>query len=134
VIVVDANVVAYAVLPGDRTDAALGAFEQDPEWIAPSLWRSEVRNVLATTMRVQGLSLADAMKAWQHASRLVLDAPLPGDTARILRLAENARASAYDCEYVALAEALGLAFVTGDGRLAKRFPDVAVSVTDFASA
>lgn len=132
-IVVDANVVAYAVLPGDKTDAVLKAFSQDPEWVAPSLWRSEVRNVLATTMRVHGLSLADAMGAWRRATRLVLDAPLPGDTARVLRLSELAGASAYDCEYVALAEALGLTLVTGDRRLAKRFPDTAVTVTEFAS-
>ena len=107
--------------------------DRDPEWVAPPLWRSEVRNVLATTMRVQDLSLEDAIGAWRHATRLVLDAPMPGDTARILRLSELAGASAYDCEYVALAEALGLAFVTGDGPLAKRFPDLAVSVTEFAS-
>lgn len=132
-IVVDANVVAYAVLPGDKTDAALGVLSQDSEWVAPSLWRSEVRNVLATTMRVQGLSIENAMGAWRHATRLVLDAPVPGDTARILRLSELVGASAYDCEYVALAEALGLPFVTGDGQLAKRFPDLAVSLTDFVS-
>ena len=35
-IVVDANVVAYAVLPGDQTEAALRAFDRDPEWIAPT--------------------------------------------------------------------------------------------------
>ena len=49
-IVVDANVVAYAVLPGDQTSLAIAALEQDAEWVAPSLWQSEVRNVLVTTM------------------------------------------------------------------------------------
>ena len=132
-IVVDANVLAYAVLPGDQTEAALGAFARDPEWVAPPLWRSEVRNVLATTMREQDLSLEDAIGAWRRATQLVLDAPLPGDTARILRLSELAGTSAYDCEYVALAEALGLAFVTGDRRLAQRFPDIAMKLSEFAA-
>jgi predicted nucleic acid-binding protein len=132
-IVVDANVVAYAILPADQTEAALETFERDPEWVAPPLWRSEVRNILATTMRVKGLTFEDAMGAWGIASRLVLDAPLPSDTVHILRLAEMTGASAYDCEYVALAQSLGLLFVTGDGLLARRFPDVAVDVTDFAS-
>jgi len=130
--VVDANVVAYAVLPGEQTEAALRALEKDAEWVAPSLWRSEVRNVLATTMRLRGLALEDALTAFGHAGRLVVDAPTAGDTRRILGLAERSRASAYDCEYVALAESLGLTFVTGDGPLAKRFPEVAVRLADVA--
>jgi predicted nucleic acid-binding protein len=53
VIVVDTNVIAYAVLPGERTDAALALAERDSEWVAPALWRRELRNVLATVMRVR---------------------------------------------------------------------------------
>jgi predicted nucleic acid-binding protein len=133
VIVVDANVLVYAVLPGEQTEAALAAMEKDPEWVAPPLWRSEVRNVLATTMRLRGLSLEDAVTAFRHAARVVLDAPTPLDTHHVLALARRTQASAYDCEYVALAESLGLTFVTGDRRLAKRIPDIAVSLADFAS-
>ena len=132
-IVVDANVVAYAVLPGEQTEAALRALEKDAEWVAPSLWRSEVRNVLATTMRLQGLALEDAATAFRHADRLVVDAPAPADTHHILALAQRTRTSAYDSEYAALAESLDLTFVTADRRLARRFPEVAVTLTDFAS-
>ena len=49
-IVVDTNLVAYAVLPGERTADALALAERDPAWIAPALWRRELRNVLATLM------------------------------------------------------------------------------------
>jgi len=133
VIVVDANVLAYTVLPGEQTEAALRALEKDPEWVAPPLWRSEVRNVLANTMRLRGLSLEDAVTAFRHAGRLVLDAPAPADTHQVLALTQRTQASAYDCEYAALAESLGLAFVTGDRRLAKRIPDIAVTLADFVS-
>lgn len=132
-IVVDANVLAYSVLPGEQTGAALRALEKDPEWVAPPLWRSEVRNVLATTMKLRGLGLADAATAFRHADRLVLDAPTPADTHHILALAQHTQASAYDCEYAALAESLGLPFVTADRRLARRFPEVAVTLADFVS-
>ena len=54
------------------------------------------------------------------------------DTSRVLRLAAESRASAYDCEYVAMAEALGVRFVTSDGRLARRFPEQATHLADFA--
>lgn len=69
-IVVDANVVAYAVLPGEQTESALRALEKDAEWVAPSVWRSEVRNVLATTMRLRGLALEDASTAFRRRPRL----------------------------------------------------------------
>ena len=50
-IVVDTNLIAYAVVPGARTEAALSVLGADPAWVAPALWRSELRNALATTMR-----------------------------------------------------------------------------------
>lgn len=131
-IVVDANVVAYAVLPGEQTAFSFAALARDPEWVAPSLWQSELRNILATTMRVKGLAFDAAMGAWGHARRLVADVPSGLETARILRLTAEFGASAYDCEYVALAEALGVALVTGDGPLARRFPKRAIHLPTFA--
>jgi len=63
----------------------------------------------------------------------VSDVPLPSDSARSLRLAAEAGACAYDDEYVALAEGLGLRFVTGDGPLARRFEHIAIHPADFAA-
>jgi predicted nucleic acid-binding protein len=45
-IVVDANVIAYAVIPGAKTALALSAIEADAEWVAPPLWKSELRKIL----------------------------------------------------------------------------------------
>jgi predicted nucleic acid-binding protein len=131
-IVVDANVVAYAVLPGEQTEFSLAALARDSEWVAPPPWQSELRNILATTMRVKRLPFDIAMGAWGHARRLVVDAPSALDTTRVLRLAVESRASAYDCEYVALAEALGVRLVTGDASLARRFQTLAIHLSAFA--
>ena len=38
-IVVDTNVLAYAVLPGERSAAVRALAERDPHWLAPPLWR-----------------------------------------------------------------------------------------------
>ncbi len=129
-IVVDTNLIAYAVLPGERTRAALALAERDPEWVAPSLWRHELRNVLATLMRVRRLSLQRAVAAFAAAEALVTDATVAPSTEECLRLAARGRVSAYDAEFVFVAEAAGLPLVTADRRLARAFPGRVVPLDD----
>ncbi|MGE0454025.1 MAG: type II toxin-antitoxin system VapC family toxin [Vicinamibacteria bacterium] len=121
-IVVDTNVLAYAVLPGERTAAALDLVESDPDWIAPPLWRRELRNVLATTMRARRMSLASALLAFAAAEDLVTDATIESSTEECLRLAARGGVSAWDAEFVFVAEALGLPLVSADRRLSRAFP------------
>ena len=56
----------------------------------------------------------------------------PVESAAVLGLVERTGHSAYDCEYVALAEAEGVRLVTGDRAVARLFPTTAVLVEDFA--
>jgi predicted nucleic acid-binding protein len=48
-----------------------------------------------------------------------------------LQLAVRSRCSAYDCEFVALAQDLRVPFVTADRQVLAAFPATAVSPTDF---
>ena len=122
-IVVDSNLLAYSVLPGEGTPLALRVAARDAGWIAPSLWRHELANVLATAMRLRGLTLADAVSAFSEAERLVVDAEfVPGLEAK-LDLAARGKVSAYDAEFVAVAQELDLPLVTADRRLALAFPE-----------
>ena len=50
-IVVDTNVICYALISGDKTDLALQVDKQDASWNVPLLWRHEFLNVLATSIR-----------------------------------------------------------------------------------
>ena len=122
-IVVDTNVVAYAVLPGEQSAAALALAERDPDWVSPPLWRLELRNVLATLMRVRGLPLAGALAAFAAAEEQVGDASLGPSTEECLRIAARGRISAWDAEFVFVAEAMGVSLVSADRRLARAFPD-----------
>jgi predicted nucleic acid-binding protein len=130
VIVVDTNVIAYAVLPGERTKAALALAERDPEWVAPALWRRELRNVLATLMRVRQLPLRPALAAFSAAEALVTDATVEPSTEECLRLAARGRVSAGDAEFVFVAEAAGLPLVSADRKLARAFPGRVVALED----
>jgi predicted nucleic acid-binding protein len=133
VIVVDTNVLAYAAIPGQSTVNALAALARDPEWVAPSLWRSELRSVLVLEIRLRGMSLGDALTAFSEAEVLVTEPDFPVDTSKVLALAGASGASAYDCEFVALAEELGIPLVTADRRLAERFPAIAVELRRFGT-
>ncbi len=129
-IVVDTNVIAYAVLPGERTADALALAGADPGWTAPALWRRELRNVLATMMRVRRLPLAKALAAFKAADELVADALIEPSTKQCLRLAAAGGVSAWDAEFVFVADALGLLLVSGDKRLARAFPKRVVALGD----
>ena len=129
-IVVDANVLAYLLLPGKHTDSAESLLQADPQWAAPVLWRSELRNVLATYVRVGKLALADAVALHRRASEVVGPDEYEVETLDVLRLSSESGCSAYDCEYVALAEFLDVALVTADAKLLKAFPRRTRALTD----
>lgn len=121
-IVVDTNVIAYLYLPGDHTAAAEALCRMDSEWSAPLLWRSELRNVLATQIRVGRLELEAAQSIQTEAEQLLQGREFAVDSAEVLRLAADSGCSAYDCEFVTLAEYLDVPLYSADRRLIERFP------------
>ncbi len=130
-IVVDTNVLAYMLIPGTHTEQAVRAYEVDPEWVAPLLWRSEFRNVLASSVRERQLPVIDAVELMGIASDLMRHGEYEIQSEEVLRLAEESGCSAYDCEFVALAMELGIPLVTADNRLAKTFGPTAVRLSEF---
>ena len=60
-IVVDTNIIAWLYLPTDRTQDAVALLNRDVHWVAPQLWRSEFRNVLALYLRKRIIDLGTAM-------------------------------------------------------------------------
>ena len=130
-IVVDTNLLAYSVIPGEGTALALRVAARDADWIAPSLWRHELANALATAMRVRGLTMSDAVVAFSAAERLVVDAELAPGLETKLDLAARGKVSAYDAEFVAVAQELGLPLVTADRRLALAFPEIVRGLAEF---
>jgi len=130
-IVADVNLVAYLLLGGPDAGLAQQVLEQDSTWAAPLLWRSEFRNILAAYMRQRGLALHDAWQAHELAEGLLSAHEYSLGGERVLQLVATSPCSAYDCEYVALAQELQVHLVTSDRQVLRHFPEVAVRPRDF---
>ena len=127
-IVVDTNVVAYLFLEGEFTAPAESLLQHDAEWVAPVLWRSELRSILAGYLRRRALTFDQARSIQAEAESLLAGGEFDVDSASVLELVRDSDCSAYDCEFVALAMHLDTKLVTMDAKLLKSFPKRAVSL------
>jgi predicted nucleic acid-binding protein len=64
-IVADSNILAYLYLPYELTQYAEELLIADPEWVAPVLWRSEFRNILAGYVRRKTITFEQAKNRGQ---------------------------------------------------------------------
>lgn len=132
-IVVDTNVIAYFIIPGDETELAEAVWAKDSTWAAPSLWRSEMRNLLTLYVKNEKFDLLAANEFISDATILLEGNELGVDSRSVLELASRSGCTAYDCEFVSVAEQLGVPLVTSDKKLLAAFPDIAVSMKLFAA-
>jgi predicted nucleic acid-binding protein len=129
VIVVDSNVLAYLYLPCEYTAAAEALLEKDPDWGAPILWRSEFRNILAGYLRRKVISFEQANSLQREAESLLMGSEFEIDSLGVLELVRDSDCSAYDCEFVALANKLDTRLVTMDKKLLRAFPQWAIALS-----
>lgn len=97
------------------------------------LWRSEFRNVLALYLRRGLLSLEDAHQIMDQALRLMRGMEYQVTSLRVLSLVASSSCSAYDCEFVALAQDLDVPLVTADRHILDQFPEASISPDTFVS-
>jgi len=125
-IVVDTNILAYLYLPTEHTQKVEALLAKDPEWIAPTLWRSEYRNVLALYLRKKLLTFDQALAIQSEAEALLQDNEFIVNSHDVLQLVQNSECSAYDCEFVALAQSMNVQMITMDKKILKNFPETAI--------
>ncbi|MDE1998533.1 MAG: type II toxin-antitoxin system VapC family toxin [Burkholderiales bacterium] len=128
-IVVDSNVMAYLYLPCEYTVAAEALLERDSEWAAPVLWRSEFRNILAGYLRRKTISFEQVCSLQAEAESLLDGLEHEVSSRDVMELVRDSDCSAYDCEFIALANKLETKLITMDKKLLKAFPNVAMSLT-----
>ena len=126
-IAVDTNVIAYLFLRGDFAAQAEGWLKADREWVAPMLWRSEFRNLLAGYLRRKRLTFEAMREIQREAETLLIGNEHEVDSQRVLELVRDSDCSAYDCEFVSVAMRLGVKLLTADKKVLKAFPEHTVA-------
>ena len=122
-IVVDTNILIYLYIQGEHTSAVESLVTIDCTWIAPLLWRSEFRNVLALYLRKKIISLQQALDIIAQAEHLMLDNEYQPLSTSVLELVNRSSCSAYDCEFISLAQQLNVQLITQDRKILTEFPD-----------
>jgi len=133
-IVVDTNVIVYLMIEGEKTEMAQRTYHQDSAWFVPLLWRHEFLNVLTTFVSHGGIEMDEATNLWQRGTHLFVSGEREVDMPHVLRLASQHNISAYDAQYVTLAMALSVPFVTEDQQLLKTFSGTALSMQEFCES
>jgi len=130
-IVVDTNVIGYLFLSSVHAQSVEKALKKDSEWAAPILWRSEFRNVLALYLRKNLVTLRQAQQIMDGALNLLRGQEYEVSSYEVLRLTSESKCSAYDCEFIAVANDLNVPLVTLDKQLLREFPSVALALNTF---
>ena len=130
-IVVDTNLLAYFFIHGEYSDLAEKAFKKDPLWAAPLLWRSEFRSVLVRCLRDGHIKFEDAAQIMGEAEGLMSEGEYTVGSLDVLRIAAATDCSAYDAEFIVLAQELGITLVTMDSMILKAFPEIAIRLDRF---
>jgi len=131
VIVVDTNIISYLYITGSRSQQSEDLLSFDSNWLAPILWRSEFRNVLAQYLRKKILNVDEILLIIQQAEKLLSDHEYEISSAHIMQLVQNSQCSAYDCEFIALAQYLDTPLITADKKILREFPDIAQTAESY---
>jgi len=132
VIVADSNLIAYLLIPGEKSLLAESIFLKDSDWAVPLLCRSEIRNIVTLYMRQQQMTLTQAKATLEKAELVWKEREFAIPSGEILELTSQYKVSAYDAEFVVLAKMLNIPLLTFDQALRRIFPMIAVDPMTFA--
>ena len=130
-IVADSNLIAYLLIPGDKSVIADEIFLKDPDWAVPLICRSEIRNILTLYMRHENMTLIQAQATMEKAERLWREHEYSVPSNDVLALTHKHSVTAYDGEFVVLAQELGVPLITFDKAVKRLFPKIAIEPTEY---
>ena len=111
-IVADTNIISYLLLPTPYSDTVDKLYKIDSDWVAPTLWKSEFRNVLALYLRKEIITFEKALQLQETAESIMVNNEFDVSSAQVLALVAKSNCSSYDCEFIALAQHFNIPLVT----------------------
>ena len=81
-------------------------------------------------MRQDLLSIDDSVLIYDRANAILEGNEYDVSASAVLKLAKSSGCSAYDCEFIALAQYLEVQLISADAKLCKAFPDCATLLVD----
>jgi len=132
-IVADTNIISYLLLPTQFSESVDTLYRRDSDWVAPLLWKSEFRNVIALYLRKKVITLEKALQLQEKAESIMADNGFDIPSSQVLALVDKSSCSSYDCEFIALARHLDIPLITQDKKVLREFPSTAISVVSFLS-
>ena len=78
------------------------------------------------------MTVESALLSLRSAEEVISGRAYNVSSEKVLELVKDSGCTAYDCEYVALAQDLGVPLVTADKQVLRSFPKIAVSLEQFA--
>ena len=133
-IVVDANIIVYRAIVGGKTALARQVEQLDSAWAVPLLCRHELANVLLQQMKHKRISNGEILSAWSDFEAIIggneHEVPMP----EVVLLANERGITAYDAQYIWLAQDLNTKLVTEDRKLLASSPRESLSMGQYIAA
>lgn len=117
--------------PRFETVFAKAALRKDADSRVPVLWHSEFLSILAGYLRSNQLTFDQTLSIIKSLERRLRGKEHRPNSEAVLKLVKRCHCSAYDCEYVALAEELRVPLVSEDQLLLETFPQTTLSIEAF---
>lgn len=130
--VIDLSVLTAFWLGGHAHEAAETLYRDSPDWAAPVGWRSDFRRILDHWVSFEQIDALAADQIWYAVASQLAGREFFSGSLDVLELVAIHGLGRFDAEVVAFARARGCRFHTTDVRLAERFPEQAVLVTNAA--
>lgn len=130
-IVIDANILIYALIECDNSRLTSQLRVKDADWRTTGLCLHETLNVLTTYQRRGLLALEQCRELLRHANRFIAVAQCDVDMEASLTVAAQYGITGYDAQYVTLAQNLAVPLITEDRKLRQAVSEVGISMQEF---
>jgi predicted nucleic acid-binding protein len=127
VIVVDTNILAALYFQHEKSLVIEQLQQADPDWMMPSIWKSELISVATAYYRKGFISLPDAIEILQGAIRIFEPSEIDPELSRVMNLMANTKCSSYDCQFAALAVQFDVPLITYDKQILTEFSTFALT-------